>query len=166
MRGICAAIRDLARRHAEVRIVYPVHLNPNVWRPVHELLQDVPRVKLLPPVDYITLVHLMKNSYLILTDSGGIQEEAPSLGVPVMVLRETTERPEAVEAGAARLVGTDPSRITLEADKLLNKPAEHAAMAHAINPFGDGRAAQRIVDTLLLGDCQEFVAGADGRDPS
>jgi len=108
------AIRDLASRYEDVRIVYPVHLNPNVWEPVHELLGQVPRVRLLPPVDYVALVHLMKHSYLIMTDSGGIQEEAPSLGVPVMVLRETTERPEAVEAGAARLVGTDPSRIMLE----------------------------------------------------
>jgi UDP-N-acetylglucosamine 2-epimerase len=159
LRGICDAIRDLARRYEDVLIVYPVHLNPNVWEPVHELLGQVPRVRLLPPVDYVALVHLMKHSYLIMTDSGGIQEEAPSLGVPVLVMRETTERPEAIEAGAARLVGTDPGRITSEADKLLNQSAEYAAMAHAINPFGDGRASQRIVDVLLTGDCQEFVAG-------
>jgi UDP-N-acetylglucosamine 2-epimerase (non-hydrolysing) len=160
LRGICAAVRDLARYHEEVRIVYPVHLNPNVWQPVHELLDQAPRVKLLPPVDYVSLVHLMKNSYLIMTDSGGIQEEAPSLGVPVLILRETTERPEAVQAGAARIVGADPTHITLEASKLLDNPAEHAAMARAVNPFGDGRASQRIVDVLLTGDCQEFVAGA------
>jgi len=159
LRDICIAVRDLARRHPDVRIVCPVHPNPNVCEPVHELLRDEARIRLLPPVDYTTLVHLMKHSYLILTDSGGIQEEAPSLGVPVLVLRETTERPEAVEAGAARIVGTDPVRIGLEAERLLEHEAERAAMGRVVSPFGDGRAAGRIVDVLLSGSCSEFQAG-------
>ncbi len=149
LRRICTALRELASRRPDVQVVYPVHLNPNVWGPVHELLEDTPRITLLPPVDYLTLVHLMKHSALILTDSGGIQEEAPSLGVPVLVLREVTERPEAVEAGAARVVGTDPQRILAETERLLDDPAAYAAMARAVNPYGDGRAAERIVAALL-----------------
>jgi len=154
---ICTALRELVRRRDDVWVVYPVHLNPHVWETVHELLDDVPRIKLLPPVDYLTLVQLMKHSFLILTDSGGIQEEAPSLGVPVLVLRETTERPEAVEAGAARVIGTDPKRILAETERLLDDPTAHAAMARVVNPYGDGHAARRIVDTLLHGCCQEFI---------
>jgi UDP-N-acetylglucosamine 2-epimerase (non-hydrolysing) len=149
LRRICTALRELVRWRDDVQVVYPVYLNPNVWGPVHELLKDVPRIRLLPPVDYLTLVHLMKQSFLILTDSGGIQEEAPSLGVPVLVLREVTERPEAVEAGAARVVGTDPERILAETERLLDDPVAHAAMARAVNPYGDGHAAERIVKTLL-----------------
>jgi UDP-N-acetylglucosamine 2-epimerase (non-hydrolysing) len=149
LRRVCSALRELVRRRDDVQVVYPVHLNPNVWGPVHELLGDVPCIRLLPPVDYLTLVHLMKHSTLILTDSGGIQEEAPSLGVPVLVLREVTERPEAVEVGAARVVGTDPERILAEAEWLLDDPVAHAAMARAVNPYGDGHAAERIVDALL-----------------
>jgi UDP-N-acetylglucosamine 2-epimerase len=137
-----------------VQVVYPVHLNPNVWGPVHELLGDVPRITLLPPVDYLTLVHLMKHSTLILTDSGGIQEEAPSLGVPVLVLREVTERPEAVEAGTARVVGTDPQRILAETGCLLDDEKAYQAMARAVNPYGDGHAAERIVEALL--GCARF----------
>jgi UDP-N-acetylglucosamine 2-epimerase (non-hydrolysing) len=150
---ICTALRTLAARE-DVQVVYPVHLNPNVWGPVHELLGDVPRITLLPPVDYLTLVHLMKHSTLILTDSGGIQEEAPSLGVPVLVLREVTERPEAVEAGAARVVGTDPQRILAEAERLLDDETAYQAMARAVNPYGDGHAARRIVEALL--GCARF----------
>ncbi len=148
LENICAALRTLAGR-GDVQVVYPVHLNPNVWGPVHELLDGVPGIRLLPPVDYLTLVHLMKHSALILTDSGGIQEEAPGLGVPVLVLREVTERPEGVEAGTARLVGTDPGRIVAEASRLLDDPAAHRAMARAVNPYGDGHAAERIVAALL-----------------
>jgi len=155
--GICRAVRQLVVLHDDIRVVYPVHLNPNVWKPVHDALRDVPHVKLIPPADYVTLVHLMRHSALILTDSGGIQEEAPSLGVPVLVLRDVTERPEAVEAGVARVVGTEPGRIVTEAGRLLGDPAAHAAMRCARSPFGDGRASQRIIDALLSGDCGEFV---------
>ncbi|MBN1180618.1 MAG: UDP-N-acetylglucosamine 2-epimerase (non-hydrolyzing) [Anaerolineae bacterium] len=147
---ICHALRELAQGgQGRIRIIYPVHPNPNVQEPVRRILGDVPHVTLLPPLDYATLVHVMKRSRLILTDSGGIQEEAPSLGVPVLVLREVTERPEAVEAGVARVVGTDPERIVAEAMRLLNDPAAHAAMARSVNPYGDGRAADRIAQALL-----------------
>jgi UDP-N-acetylglucosamine 2-epimerase (non-hydrolysing) len=129
--------------------VYPVHLNPNVWEPVHRLLDGVPNITLTPPLDYLPLVHLMKRSYLVLTDSGGIQEEAPGLGVPVLVLREVTERPEAVEAGTVRVVGTDRERIVAEAVRLLEDADAYTQMAHAVNPYGDGHAAERIVDALL-----------------
>jgi UDP-N-acetylglucosamine 2-epimerase len=149
LRRICTALRELVRRRDDVQVVYPVHLNPNVWGPVHELLGHVPSIRLLPPVDYLTLVHLMKHSFLILTDSGGIQEEAPSLGVPVLVLRELTERPEAVETGSARVVGTDLERILAETERLLDDPVAHAAMARVVNPYGDGHAAERIVKALL-----------------
>jgi UDP-N-acetylglucosamine 2-epimerase (non-hydrolysing) len=145
---ICQALLQLARR-PDVRIVYAVHLNPQVQEPVHRLLDNVPNITLLPPLDYLTLIQLMKRSYLILTDSGGIQEEAPSLGAPVLVLRDVTERPEAVEAGVARLVGADTGRIVAEAARLLDDPQARAAMARAVNPYGDGRAAERIVQALL-----------------
>ena len=147
---VCRALREIAQRgNGRVRIVYPVHPNPNVYGPVHHLLDGVDHVTLLPPVDYLTLVHLMKHSALILTDSGGIQEEAPSLGVPVLVLREVTERPEAVEVGVARVVGTDTERIVAEAFRLLDDPEAHAAMARPVNPYGDGHAAERIVEALM-----------------
>jgi len=149
LRRICSAILELVHRHDDVQVVYPVHLNPNVWEPVHELLEGVSRVRLLPPVDYLILVHLMRRSFLVLTDSGGIQEEAPTLGVPMLVLREVTERPEAVAAGAARVVGTDPESILAMAELLLTDSSAHAAMAQAVNPYGDGRAAERIVAALL-----------------
>jgi UDP-N-acetylglucosamine 2-epimerase (non-hydrolysing) len=156
IRGICQALRQIAHR-GDVHIIYPVHRNPNIWDPVHHILGAVPGITLIPPVDYLTLIHLMKHSTIILTDSGGLQEEAPSLGVPVLVLRETTERPEAVEYGAACLVGTDPDRIRSEAEKLLDDPAAYACMANAINPYGDGLASRRIVDVFLTGGCQEFT---------
>ena len=148
LRRICAALRTLAAR-GDVQIVYPVHLNPRVWQPVHRLLADVPGVLLIPPVDYQRLVYLMKQSVLILTDSGGIQEEAPGLGRPVLVLRETTERPEGVEAGTTRLVGTNPDRIVAQASHLLDDPAAYQAMTRPANPYGDGQAAQRIVQILV-----------------
>jgi UDP-N-acetylglucosamine 2-epimerase len=148
---ICLAIRDLARAFdAEgVHFVYPVHLNPNVRKPVREILSGVPNIHLLAPLDYLALVHLMKRSELILTDSGGIQEEAPGLGVPVLVMRDTTERPEGVEAGVARLVGTQRPRIVAEAKRLLGDPAARAAMTTCVNPYGDGRAAARIASILM-----------------
>ena len=146
--NICNAIKELAAR-PDVEIVYPVHLNPNVQEPVHRNLKNVPHVHLLPPLDYLPLVHLMKHATLFLTDSGGIQEEAPAFGVPVLVMRETTERPEGVEAGALKLVGTDTHHILQEATRLLDSPSEHAEMAKAVNPYGDGHAAERIVQALL-----------------
>ena len=144
---ICYALKELAAR-GDVEIVYPVHLNPNIQEPVNRIIKDVPHITLLKPLDYLPLVHLMKRSTLILTDSGGIQEEAPSFGVPVLVLRETTERPEGVDAGTLKLVGTETSRIVQEATRVLDDPNEYRKMAKAANPYGDGRAAERIVEAL------------------
>ena len=146
--NICFALKEIAQRQ-DVKIVYPVHLNPNLQEPVNRILKDIAHVTLLPPLDYHPMVHLMKHATLILTDSGGLQEEAPTLGVPVLVLRETTERPEGVEAGALKLVGTESSRIVREATRLLDDPSAYAEMAKAANPYGDGRAAERIVEALL-----------------
>ena len=144
------AVRDLAQRYqGDCHFVYPVHLNPNVQGPVYEILDHQANVSLIEPLDYLPLVQLMKQCALILTDSGGIQEEAPSLGVPVLVLRETTERPEAIEAGVARLVGLNRAQIVSEAAHLLDNPAARAQMARAVNPYGDGQAARRIVEALL-----------------
>lgn len=148
LENICRAIREIALR-IDVEIVYPVHLNPNVQEPVNRILNDVPRITLLPPLDYLPLVHLMKHAKLILTDSGGLQEEAPSLGVPVLVLREVTERPEGIQAGALKLVGTETSHIVEEAMRLLDDPSAYVEMAKAANPYGDGHAAERIVEGLL-----------------
>jgi UDP-N-acetylglucosamine 2-epimerase (non-hydrolysing) len=145
-RALCA----LAGR-GDVEIFYPVHLNPNVQEPANRILGGVAHVNLLPPLDYLPLVHLMKNAYLILTDSGGIQEEAPAFGVPALVLRDVTERPEGVQAGVLKLVGADETRILSEATRLLDDRSAHAAMAHAANPYGDGHAAGRIVQALLKG---------------
>lgn len=150
MQSICEALLDIARGHrGSVHIVLPMHLNPRVAKPLKARLGGIDNISLLPPLDYLALAHLMKRSYLVLTDSGGIQEEAPSLGVPVLVLREVTERPEAVEAGVAKLVGTDRQRIVGEANRLLEDSGEHERMARAVNPYGDGLAGQRIVRALL-----------------
>lgn len=148
LENICYAMKELAERE-EVEIVYPVHLNPNVQEPVYRILSDIEHVTLLPPLDYLPMVHLMKHAALILTDSGGLQEEAPSLGVPVLVLRETTERPEGVEAGTLKLVGTETSKIVFEASRLLEDVTAYTEMAKATNPYGDGHAAKRIVDALI-----------------
>jgi UDP-N-acetylglucosamine 2-epimerase (non-hydrolysing) len=148
LEDICLALRELAAR-GDLEILYPVHLNPNVQEPVRRFLDHRPHITLLPPLDYLRLVHLMKRAALILTDSGGIQEEAPAFGVPVLVLREVTERPEGVEAGALKLVGTDTHRIVEEATRLLNDPSTYARMAKSPNPFGDGQAARKIVEALL-----------------
>ena len=148
LENICRAIKEIALR-SDVEIVYPVHLNPNVQEPVNRILKDVPRITLLPPLDYLPLVHLMKHAKLILTDSGGLQEEAPSLGVPVLVLREVTERPEGIQVGALKLVGTETGHIVEEAGRLLDDPSAYMAMAKAANPYGDGHAAERIVEGLL-----------------
>lgn len=146
---ICQAIRELVRRHPDVVVVYPVHLNPNVRGPVHRLLGDDPRIMLLPPLPYLPLVWLMRRSHCIFTDSGGIQEEAPSLGKPVLILRETTERPEAVQAGCARLVGTSTEGIVAAGDQLLSDAELYRAMSEVRNPFGDGRASVRIAEALV-----------------
>lgn len=148
LEDICLALKDLADR-GDVEIVYAVHPNPNVDRPVRRELSGVAHITLTPPLDYLPLVHLMRRAKLILTDSGGIQEEAPAFGVPVLVLRAVTERPEGVEAGSLRLVGTDRKMIVSEANRLLDDPAAYAKMAKANNPYGDGHAAERIVRALL-----------------
>lgn len=142
--GICAALRRLAER-TDVQIVYPVHLNPNVRNAVLSTLGDLPRVSLIEPQEYAPFVWLMSRADVILTDSGGIQEEAPALGKPVLVMRDTTERPEAVTAGTVRLVGTDEDLIVRETTRLLDDPTAYAAMAQAHNPYGDGHAAERIL---------------------
>ena len=145
---MCEALRALVERNPDVELVYPVHLNPNVQEPVRRILAGLARVHLLAPVDYATLVSLLKRCDLVLTDSGGIQEEAPSLGKPVLVMRDTTERPEGIQAGTAKLVGTDRARILAETERLLREPAAYAAMAHAHNPYGDGHAGACIANTL------------------
>lgn len=146
--GICHALAALAGR-GDVQVVYPVHLNPNVQEPVNRILAGVDNVALLEPLDYLPFVYLMDRSNLIITDSGGVQEEAPSLGKPVLVMRDTTERPEAVEAGTVKLVGTDQATIVAEANRLLDDAAAFEAMATAHNPYGDGLAASRIAQILL-----------------
>lgn len=145
---ICGALADIARRHPEAQIVYPVHLNPNVGEPVNRILSGIGNVMLIAPQDYLPFVYLMNRSYLILTDSGGIQEEAPSLGKPVLVMRDATERPEAVEAGTVRLVGTDVVKIVDTVSRLLTDDNEYQAMSRAHNPYGDGHACRRIIDAL------------------
>jgi len=148
--SICMAIRDLAMASPEdLEIVYPVHLNPNIQEPVHRLLAGIPNITLLPPVEYLSLVHLMKAANLVLTDSGGIQEEATGLGKPTLVLREVTERPEGLEAGVLLLVGTDRERIVGETRRLLEDHEVYLRMARASNPFGDGHAAEKILAALL-----------------
>jgi UDP-N-acetylglucosamine 2-epimerase len=146
---MCGAIRRIVERHADVRVAFPVHLNPAVRECVMRVLQGIDRVSLLPPLDYLTFLALMDASWLVLTDSGGVQEEAPVLGKPVLVLRETTERPEAVESGVARLVGTRERAITDAADELLLDSSARDRMARAVSPFGDGQASRRIADVLV-----------------
>ncbi len=148
IQNICLALREVAKNNADIDIVYPVHLNPNIQEPVYRLLSNCPGIHLLPPLDYMSLVSLMAKSYIVLTDSGGIQEEAPALGKPVLVMRTTTERPEAVEAGTAKLVGVETQDIVGNAGLLLHNQAEYQRMATAVSPYGDGRAAERIVGIL------------------
>ncbi len=149
--NICLALTDLANNHSAIEILYPVHLNPHVQEPVRRILGSVGsgNIHLIAPVDYLPFVYLMTRSYLIITDSGGVQEEAPSLGKPVLVMRDTTERPEALAAGTVRLVGADRNRIVQEAGLLLNNRPEYDKMSRAHNPYGDGKAAGRIVGRLL-----------------
>ncbi|MDK1262591.1 UDP-N-acetylglucosamine 2-epimerase (non-hydrolyzing) [Cronobacter sakazakii] len=145
---ICRALADIAAQNRDVQIVYPVHLNPNVTEPVNRILGHIDNIVLIEPQEYLPFVWLMNHAWLILTDSGGIQEEAPSLGKPVLVMRETTERPEAVKAGTVRLVGTDTQRIVAEVTRLLHDEAAYQAMSHAHNPYGDGQACERILHAL------------------
>jgi UDP-N-acetylglucosamine 2-epimerase (non-hydrolysing) len=146
--NICSALKAIATEHEDVQIIYPVHLNPNVQKPVYELLGDIENIKLINPLSYPAFVWLMNKSYVIITDSGGVQEEAPSLGKPVLVMRDTTERPEAVEAGTVLLVGTDTKKIIKETERLLNNKNNYDAMSKLHNPYGDGMACKRIVEFI------------------
>ncbi len=148
LENTCLALRDLVGRFADLQVVYPVHLNPNVRRTVIEMLGDAGRIHLTEPLDYFTFVNLMRRSHLILTDSGGVQEEAPTLGKPLLVLRKLTERPEAFQAGLSRVVGNSRETIVAEASRLLEDPHAYRSMVSAANPFGDGRASERIVLAL------------------
>ncbi len=150
--NICHALRDIAAR-GDVQIVYPVHLNPNVQEPVRRILDGVPDIHLIAPLDYLPFIYMMDRSALLITDSGGIQEEAPSLGKPVLVMRDTTERPEAVDAGTVKLVGTDRATIVREANRLLDDATAYDLMARAHNPYGDGQAASRIRQILTSTAC-------------
>lgn len=149
--NICTALKAVALDNPDIAIVYPVHLNPNVQKPVRELLSGISNVHLIEPLQYEQFIYMMDRSYFIITDSGGVQEEAPSLGKPVLVMRDTTERPEAVEAGTVRLVGTDTDLIIREAQKLIDNAEAYAAMSQASNPYGDGHACEKII---------EFVKGS------
>ena len=148
--NICEAISELSVKYPRFDFVYPVHLNPNVQKPVEEILKNHSNVHLIPPQDYIYFIYLMEKSYLILTDSGGVQEEAPSLGKPVLVMRDTTERPEAVEAGTVRLVGSSKNKIIDEVSLLIDSKAEYQKMSMAHNPYGDGKACERIIEFLKI----------------
>jgi UDP-N-acetylglucosamine 2-epimerase (non-hydrolysing) len=146
--NICSALKQIATENSDVEIIYPVHLNPNVQKPVYELLKGIENIKLIAPLSYPSFVWLMNKAYLIITDSGGVQEEAPSLGKPVLVMRDTTERPEAVDAGTVILVGTDTEKIVLEATQLLDNKEKYNEMSALHNPYGDGKACSRIVEFI------------------
>jgi len=147
---ICKALKQLASRYInDIVFIYPVHLNPNIQKPVHQAISGLSNLHLIPPLDYLPMAHLMKQATLILTDSGGLQEEAPALGIPTLVMRETTERPEGVDAGTLKLVGSNTDLIVSEASKLLDDSEAYAVMANAVNPYGDGTAAKQIVQALL-----------------
>lgn len=151
-RNICNALKEIAINNREINIIYPVHLNPNVRKPVFEILKGIKNIYLIEPLDYPEFIWLMEKSYLILTDSGGIQEEAPSLGKPVLVMRDVTEREEGIEAGVVKLIGTKTDRIVSEITKLINNEQEYKKMAKAINPYGDGKASDRILRIV----CNEY----------
>ncbi len=148
--NICKALKEIALENSDIDIIYPVHLNPNVQKPVYELLSEVKNIHLIEPLQYEEFIYLMDKSYFIITDSGGVQEEAPSLGKPVLVMRDTTERPEALKAGTVKLVGTDINKIVKYSQLLLNNKEEYELMSKAHNPYGDGKAAQKIKDFLKL----------------
>ena len=147
---ICEALKELAKHYPDVHFVYPVHLNPNVQEPVNSMLMGLSNVHLIDPLDYEPFVYLLKHCYLVLTDSGGIQEEAPSLGKPVLVMREVTERPEAINAGTVRLVGANREHIVANISELIENQVSYEKMSHAHNPYGDGRACGRIIDVLEI----------------
>jgi UDP-N-acetylglucosamine 2-epimerase (non-hydrolysing) len=149
LEGIALALHDVVEKFPDTRIILPMHKNPIVREPLQRILGAHPRVELVEPPDYLDFVRLMEGAYLVLTDSGGVQEEAPALGLPVLVMRRTTERPEGVDAGTAKLVGTDREDIVREASALLGNQAAYDAMSHAANPYGDGRAGERIASALL-----------------
>jgi len=149
LENICHSLRQIAETHPDVQLVYPIHLNPNVQKTVYPLLEGVPSISLLPPLDYLAFINLMNRADIVLTDSGGLQEEAPALHKPVLVMRETTERPEGVSAGVARVIGTEQAHIVKAVSQLLDDAAVYGRMASAPNPFGDGSAARQIVDALL-----------------
>jgi UDP-N-acetylglucosamine 2-epimerase (non-hydrolysing) len=146
--NLCDALRAIAEKNKDVEIVYPVHLNPNVKEPVYELLSGIKNIKLIEPIDYEPFIYLMDRCYFIISDSGGIQEEAPSLGKPVLVTRDTTERPEALEVGAVKLVGTNKDKIILESERLFSDSASYQRMSKIQNPFGDGHASEKIISNL------------------
>ena len=146
--NVCRAIRQLVAKYPDVGVIYPVHMNPNVQDPVQRMLAGEARIQLIPPVDYALFVYLMNKAHIILTDSGGVQEEAPSLGKPVLVLRDTTERPEALSAGTSRLVGTEVEVIVRESARLLEDKAEYLKRCSILNPYGDGHATERIVKAI------------------
>lgn len=150
---MCTAIKDLTRKYPDVDFVYPMHLNPNVRKPIHEVfgenLENLGNMFFIEPLEYLSFVYLMEQSFIVLTDSGGIQEEAPGLGKPVLVMRDTTERPEALDAGTVKLVGTDYNRIVTEVSTLLDNKTSYEKMSHAVNPYGDGKACGRILKVLM-----------------
>lgn len=152
--NICTAIKDLTKKYPEVDFVYPMHLNPNVRKPIHEVfgenLSDLGNMFFIEPLEYLSFVYMMEKSTIVLTDSGGIQEEAPGLGKPVLVMRDTTERPEALDAGTVKLVGTDYVKIVTEVSTLIDNPKSYEKMSKAVNPYGDGKACRRIVEKLLI----------------
>ena len=152
--NMCKAIKDLAKKYPEADFVYPMHLNPNVRKPIHEVfgsnLKDLGNMFFIEPLEYLVFVYLMEKSTIVLTDSGGIQEEAPGLGKPVLVMRDTTERPEALDAGTVKLVGTDYVKIVSEVSILIDSPESYKKMSKAVNPYGDGKACERIVKSLML----------------
>lgn len=154
--NVCAALGQLAQR-SDLQIVFPVHLNPHVRGPVQSILSNARNVHLIEPLDYVHFVRLMQRADIILTDSGGVQEEAPALGKPVLVMRDVTERPEAVDAGTVQLVGTDPQRIVRGVTQLLDDDVQRRSFSHRHNPYGDGRAAQRITAALMGDQTDEFV---------
>ncbi len=149
LENICLALKQLVQKNPDIEIIYPVHLNPHVREPVRRILGDLDRIHLIEPLSYVAFVWLMRQVYLILTDSGGIQEEAPSLGKPVLVMRDTTERPEGLEAGVARLVGTETSSIVSTVQQLVDDPEEYYRVAKVSNPYGDGKRSERIVRTII-----------------
>ena len=159
--NMCTAIKDLTHKYPDVDFVYPMHLNPNVRKPIHEVfgedLSNLGNMFFIEPLEYLEFVYLMEKSNIVLTDSGGIQEEAPGLGKPVLVMRDTTERPEALDAGTVKLVGTNYNKIVNEVSTLLDNPVEYERMSHAVNPYGDGKAASRIVNKLLVGTVDEYL---------